>query len=768
MTEAPKSAPWFALSVRTRVFGGFALVLVLLLAMAAGSLRGFHQVDDEAAHVSRDSVRATEAADVALLAGGAYARTIQYALSSRMEDEQAARASLLAFDQAVRGRDEAADGPRAQVGRFRTAVEATIAAVEARRSSTEQWRAAETDLRTVVSALVALIGRDTDPTMLAAGARVAEAFGESDGAASRFMASRTPADADAAETSLHGLRDDVETLRGAGAGNRRVERLIKGIAEPLDRFAEGLRQVVDADQRLRLAAAERDSVSTALLSAAAAQRDDAVRSQSDAVAEMVASTGAAWRLDLVSSATAVAVGLVLAFLIGRGIARPVRDLTSTMRTLAGGDLAVVVPHTARHDEPGDMARAILVFQEHMARENHLAAANALERRQADTAKREALQGMANTIELETGKTLRDIGVRTTAMMASADIMSASALRTGTSAKSAAAAAARALENAQAVASAADELAASIREIGSQMALSNEAVTRAVSAGADTRATIEALNREVGKIGAVADTIAEIAARTNLLALNATIEAARAGEAGRGFAVVASEVKALASRTARSTEEIARHIGQVREATGVSVAAVARIEDTIREIHVIAGSIAGAVEQQEAATAEIARNVAVTASAAGEMTGRIGEVSGEAIDTGRQAAEVRDNTIALNGAMEDLRHSVIRVVRTSSVEVDRRRSRRVATDLAARVVIAGRDAGAGRVADISEGGARVRGGPEMPQGTRGTLHVDGAPIPLRFTALATDGEGTHLAFEPDAAAVEWIRGLLERIAPSHAA
>jgi methyl-accepting chemotaxis protein len=109
--------------------------------------------------------------------------------------------------------------------------------------------------------------------------------------------------------------------------------------------------------------------------------------------------------------------------------------------------------------------------------------------------------MADTVETESGTALRRIGIRTTAMAATADTMGASATRTGASAKDAAVAAGHALSNAQTVAQAAEELAASIREIGSQMSLSTAVVRRAVAAGTEADSTMDALNQEVERIGA---------------------------------------------------------------------------------------------------------------------------------------------------------------------------------------------------------------------------------------------------------------------------
>jgi len=462
------------------------------------------------------------------------------------------------------------------------------------------------------------------------------------------------------------------------------------------------------------------------------------------------------------------VSLGIAWAVGRSIVRPLSGLRGRMATLQAGDLAAAVPGADRRDELGEMARSVLVFRDHMVREHELAAAHEAERASAEQAERRAaLVGMADTVESETAIALQSIGARTSAIAATADAMNESATRTGGSAQDAAAAAGQALANAQSVASAAEQLAASIREIGGQVSQSSAVVERAVGAGSEARTTIEALNAEVEKIGTVADMIAEIAARTNLLALNATIEAARAGDAGKGFAVVASEVKALATQTAHSTQEISRHIGQVRAATGASVAAVARIEQDINEVNAIAGSIAAAVEQQGASTAEIARSVAGTAEAANQVTSRITDVSSEATGAKTLATEVRDNIMALSQAVEELRHSVIRAVRSSTDDVDRRKTQRYPVDVAARLSVGGAEH-AGRVGDLSLGGAFLRGVASLPVGTRGTLRLDGVAAALGCEVRAADAGAVRVAFVEGAAARAALEPLLRRLEQRRAA
>jgi methyl-accepting chemotaxis protein len=465
-----------------------------------------------------------------------------------------------------------------------------------------------------------------------------------------------------------------------------------------------------------------------------------------------ADTGAAigasahrWILAALGLAALLCTGV--GWTIVRGVSGPIGAMTAAMGRLAEGDTAIEIVGAGRGDEIGAMAKAVAVFKQNAVERERLEAEQKRQEARAAAEQQAALVAMAETIETETREALDSIGFRIKEMASAADEMSASASRTGIASESAASAAAQARGNAQTVASAAEQLTASIHEISRQVNQSNAVVGLAVAAGDETRARMEALNEQVGRIGAVADMISEIAGRTNLLALNATIEAARAGDAGKGFAVVASEVKQLATQTARSTEEIARHLGDVRAATGASVASVQQIAQTIGEISTISSSIAAAIEQQGAATAEIARNVAETAAAAGTMTDRTTEVSGEAAHTGRRATDVSDSTTALTGTADALRRTVLRMVRTSNAAVDRREYRRRPCLAEATLTSQGQQ-GQGVIRDISERGCLVETSFQGQPGQRVELALSRFGIRLQGSLLhCSDGKlGVAIAGE----------------------
>jgi methyl-accepting chemotaxis protein len=534
------------------------------------------------------------------------------------------------------------------------------------------------------------------------------------------------ASAEAAQTVEDDLRvraDDVARQR-AGYDAIVTDAATRGVARDFDRYWQEyiatsremlglIRQGAKDQAALIYNGKARVPVANARASAARLMELNVQGGRNAALrGEQVYASARLWIIGALAFA-AMLCGLAAVIVIS-GVSSPVLAMAGAMHQLADGDHSTEIVGLGREDEIGRMAHALEVFRDHAIERARLEAARAEHEQRTTEEKRAALINMAQSIETETMTALEQIGRRTGAMAATADQLSTSAARTEASSRSAGSAAAQALTTAQTVASAAEQLAASIREIGGQVSQSTEVVGRAVSAGSETRTTIAALNEQVARIGAVADMIGEIAAKTNLLALNATIEAARAGDAGKGFAVVASEVKALATQTARSTQEIGRHIDEVRTATGASVAAVARIEQTIGEIDAIASSIAAAVEQQAAATVEIARNVGETATAANTMTDRTMEVSLEAQQTGHRAAEVLDNTTALNAAVEALRRMVIHAVRTANADVDRRNYRRRPCLADATIGCQG-EVGKAVIRDVSEQGCMVETSLRWPPG-----------------------------------------------------
>jgi methyl-accepting chemotaxis protein len=201
------------------------------------------------------------------------------------------------------------------------------------------------------------------------------------------------------------------------------------------------------------------------------------------------------------------------------------------------------------------------------------------------------------------------------------------------------------------------MTASIQSIGSKVQESSRIASHAVRQAQDTDRNIAQLAQSASHIGNVIKLIGAIAEQTNLLASNATIEAARAGEAGRGFAVVATEVKALASQTAKATEEISGLVTGMQAATDASVATVRDIGATINLISEISTSIAAAVEEQSVSTQEIACNIQNAAQRSSAVAVNIGDVSRGASETDIASTRLFKSAHSLSEESARLKRSV---------------------------------------------------------------------------------------------------------------
>ena len=179
----------------------------------------------------------------------------------------------------------------------------------------------------------------------------------------------------------------------------------------------------------------------------------------------------------------------------------------------------------------------------------------------------------------------------------------------------------------------NQATAQIQELSTQLELAGE--------------TIHQLEQDTESITTILDVIRGISEQTNLLALNAAIEAARAGEQGRGFAVVADEVRALASRTQESTEEISQMIEKLLSGShqAVDVTTVCRdqakkaveqantvrstldaITESVSEISDMSNQVATATEEQAAVSEEINRNIVRIEEMSGSIVERISQLS----------------------------------------------------------------------------------------------------------------------------------------------
>jgi methyl-accepting chemotaxis protein len=349
-------------------------------------------------------------------------------------------------------------------------------------------------------------------------------------------------------------------------------------------------------EQLAAAVKEYDVLRAALSDDQTALRERAVQLADESIKDAEsAGSGSAWTVGAV-----LVVGMVLSLVIGFQVAarvrRTVREVSRIAEGLAEGDLTRASGVSSR-DEIGRMAVAL---DQGVAR------------------LREDMMQLGGSVG-----TLQDAAGRLSSVAGGVD---AAANEASVQAGTVASAADTVSHNLQVVSAGSQEMGSAIRDISVSTSEATEVAAQAVRVAAETNAIVGRLGTSSEEIFTVVKVITSIAEQTNLLALNATIEAARAGEVGKGFAVVAGEVKDLAQETAKATEDISQRVQAIQADTSGAVTAIGEITEIIERINGIQLTIASAVEEQTATTAEMNRTLSEAANGAGDIAMTIGTVS----------------------------------------------------------------------------------------------------------------------------------------------
>jgi methyl-accepting chemotaxis protein len=373
---------------------------------------------------------------------------------------------------------------------------------------------------------------------------------------------------------------DLELLitRIDPAMNAESRKIYDDLVSVLDKYDEAFTRInKSATDIERLAYTEMPKLSDQIAADSADVRNSALQEAVGAEKESEGLIGTVEKALILLALGGIALGVVLAWTIGRTISRPIIALVPELKKLAEGDFNIALHGLGRKDELGQISEAVSAMAGRI-------------RHTIVDIKRSALEVNGASGEITTGTT--DLSQRTEEQAASLE-------ETTSAMEEISAAVKKNAENAEE----ANRSARAARDVADR---GGSVVSKAV----DAMAKIEESSRKISDIISVID---EIARQTNLLALNAAVEAARAGEAGRGFAVVASEVRSLAQRSSQAAKDIKELItnsnGQVQDGVDLvnrAGSALSEIVDSVKRVADLVSDIATASTEQSTGLEEINR------------------------------------------------------------------------------------------------------------------------------------------------------------------
>ena len=655
--------------IRTRIFGGFAMLLCFLGILAVFTLQQLGQIGQTVGELvtSADGDAGMARLQSALLTANG---TVEKFIRTRnLGDRDEANKQIESFSRTFDEVDQrfsglavvAAEHERMKnaLGTYRASFAAVNGAIDRVRGATGKIEAMSASAALQTSAIADLVASDSGPNKMINALRLPGNVDLLRAAIAKYTLTQALGDADDIMLSLHytvQAIEDTEAEMAANGGSRMTKLIaalktnMKDIAPSIDGLVKALLELSANQSELAKASNAIREDTGKISSALSALRSE----QSERTSAGVQQTRL---LVLIVAFGALATGTLLAWIIGGGVAGPIVRMTSRMQSLAAGQLEQPIPGGERADEIGLMARAVEVFRLNSQRVRQMESEADAQREEAARVRAQMMSDLADRFDRGMEGVISGVSGRALQVGESAQMLAHVAERGRGLAESVANRSERASANVQTVSAATQELSASINEISQQVARSVSISEQARKEATRTSLMVRALSESANKIGTVVQLIQAIASQTNLLALNATIEAARAGDAGKGFAVVASEVKNLATQTAKATEEISGQIAEIQSSTNQSVTAIAEIAETVEKMTEIATAIASSVEEQGAATAEIARNVEEVALGTSAVTSEIMEVRTVAGETDTSAEAGLAAAAALGEQAQSLKQSV---------------------------------------------------------------------------------------------------------------